>query len=455
MAKHIIEENIKTIGGQSIVGKGNITIEGKEVKTDNKTISKNESGEIQLGAGDELAIDREYLHIKTNMIGIENQYGSMSYLTSSLLAINDVEEGTHFEIRPSNVSFYDVDRNVSHTFDIPKNTTNNSVIPVTVNGVYADEKGNITLPSNENSFSDQFLTNPEGEKFIGIDGGEAYGQIAGLALKEFAGGVAKGVVIGNQELLGDGASGIMSLFMDQEDRKTNVITTMIDESGVYSRSRQEIVSEKTVCGGGYVTEYRTNSKGGINSSELFTSSDKNKGRSGFKANFHSSTSYCSSEMTVDATEHGSFARVKADMFFVTNNTNGEVYDVFSLLEKADNSTMPVASGADVGGIKVSDTIQTRDSSVVTTTDQRTYQIQLNMDGQAVVNVPWVNTTYTNGTLVDLNTGTATINRLWRADTLSQFVTAKITEAQVDNIATIEQLQNTLSEVLIRLTALES
>jgi len=169
MAKHIIEENIKTIGGQSIVGKGNITIEGKEVKTDNKTISLNENGEIQLGAGDELAIDREYLHIKTNMIGIEDQYGSMSYLTNNLLSINDGETGSQVEIRPSIVSFYDEDRNVSHTFYIPKNTTNNSVIPVTVNGVYADEKGNITIPSEEGKTDNKTISkNKDGELQIGV-----------------------------------------------------------------------------------------------------------------------------------------------------------------------------------------------------------------------------------------------------------------------------------------------
>ncbi|WP_353102373.1 hypothetical protein [Myroides odoratus] len=49
MAKHIIEENIKTIGGQSIVGKGDIEISSGETKVDNKTITLTENGELQLG----------------------------------------------------------------------------------------------------------------------------------------------------------------------------------------------------------------------------------------------------------------------------------------------------------------------------------------------------------------------------------------------------------------------
>ena len=67
---------------------------------------------------------------------------------------------------------------------------------------------------------------------------------------------------------------------------------------------------------------------------------------------------------------------------------------------ANNYTLPTASSSVTGGIKVnSDTVQTTAANAVTSTASRTYGIQLNASGQAVVNVPWVDTdtTYSNAT----------------------------------------------------------
>lgn len=71
-------------------------------------------------------------------------------------------------------------------------------------------------------------------------------------------------------------------------------------------------------------------------------------------------------------------------------------------------TLPTATSTNKGGVEIfSDTVQTVASNAVTATASRTYGIQLNSAGQAVVNVPWVdtNTAYTAGNGLTL-TGTA-------------------------------------------------
>ena len=61
-------------------------------------------------------------------------------------------------------------------------------------------------------------------------------------------------------------------------------------------------------------------------------------------------------------------------------------------------TLPKANATTLGGIELFDaTVQTTAANSVTTTNSRTYGLQLNGNDQGVVNVPWENTTYTFAT----------------------------------------------------------
>ena len=57
-------------------------------------------------------------------------------------------------------------------------------------------------------------------------------------------------------------------------------------------------------------------------------------------------------------------------------------------------TLPLASNNTRGGIKLSSSTQGETPNGVTTTSGRTYAVQVNSNEQAVVNVPWTDTTYT-------------------------------------------------------------
>jgi hypothetical protein len=74
---------------------------------------------------------------------------------------------------------------------------------------------------------------------------------------------------------------------------------------------------------------------------------------------------------------------------------------------ANNYTLPTATSTVKGGVELfSDTVQSVAANAVTTTASRTYGVQLNSAGQAVVNVPWSDTntvTTVNNTLTSTST----------------------------------------------------
>ena len=82
-----------------------------------------------------------------------------------------------------------------------------------------------------------------------------------------------------------------------------------------------------------------------------------------------------------------------------------------IASNANNYVLPVATSTVLGGIELfSDTQQTVAANAVTATASRTYGIQLNSNGQAVVNVPWsdTNTTYSAGNGIGLASTTFSV-----------------------------------------------
>ena len=89
----------------------------------------------------------------------------------------------------------------------------------------------------------------------------------------------------------------------------------------------------------------------------------------------------------------------------------------TIASSANNYTLPEANATTKGGIELfSDTDQSVAATSVSTTAARTYGLQLNSDGQGVVNVPWVDTdTNTN----QLTTFTVSATTDSNATTISQ------------------------------------
>ncbi len=68
--------------------------------------------------------------------------------------------------------------------------------------------------------------------------------------------------------------------------------------------------------------------------------------------------------------------------------------VLNIPQYAGAYTLPVATSTVLGGVELfSDTVQSVTANAVTTTISRSYGVQLNGDGQMVVNVPWTDTNY--------------------------------------------------------------
>ena len=106
------------------------------------------------------------------------------------------------------------------------------------------------------------------------------------------------------------------------------------------------------------------------------------------------------------------------------NSSGQA--VVNVPWENDDTTYSTATSSVAGLVKLgSDTEQTVAAESVSATANRTYAIQLNDADQMVVNVPWVNTTYDIVTLNELNTGTSTVAKVVSAKVISDYVSAKV------------------------------
>ena len=76
-----------------------------------------------------------------------------------------------------------------------------------------------------------------------------------------------------------------------------------------------------------------------------------------------------------------------------------------IAESANNYALPAATSAALGGVKLGHaTVQAVAASNPTATTDRTYAVQVNSAGQAVVNVPWANTNTTYGAVTQTVNG---------------------------------------------------
>ena len=94
--------------------------------------------------------------------------------------------------------------------------------------------------------------------------------------------------------------------------------------------------------------------------------------------------------------HGNATTVVAGFMSNTDKTKLD-----SIAASANNYVLPTATASVLGGVKISATAQTVAANAVTATAAKTYAVQLDASGNAVVNVPWVdtdtNTIYTHPT----------------------------------------------------------
>lgn len=96
------------------------------------------------------------------------------------------------------------------------------------------------------------------------------------------------------------------------------------------------------------------------------------------------------------------ANSKTDTLTLTAGSNitltpNATNDSITISASGSSYSLPLASNSTRGGIKLSSSTQGGTPNGITTTSGRTYAVQVNSSEQAVVNVPWTDTTYSEAT----------------------------------------------------------
>jgi hypothetical protein len=350
-------------------------LESKEVKVDEKTISVNNIGEIKLG--DELGKvksneDLEFIierDDRSSNLTLGGGYANIfvySPNTDSGIGVGDsgIRMSADSTASPERTTFHLQENSV--VLNLKNQDEKEEFINIFSSGVInslevdgIDYTGKtVTMPWLEKyvtdnsgvvSFSDQFMRNAEGEKFIGIDGGEAYGQIAGLALKEFAGGAAKGVVIGNPKMLDGDYQGVISYFGDQENMQIlNTMVTHVDnENNVISKGRTSVTSDSIGCDSGFNSEFKNGvfGLGGTIAESSFSSyTTKDESRATLTSQFKKGADVrASARIDANSTEETSKILTESESFEITDTKpGGKTYDVFEIFKLVENQALEIA-----------------------------------------------------------------------------------------------------------------
>lgn len=139
----------------------------------------------------------------------------------------------------------------------------------------------------------------------------------------------------------------------------------------------------------------TYSNASTSSAGLMSTSDKSKLNgiaSGAEVNQNAFSNVVVGSTTIAADS-------KTDTLTLTAGSNitltpNAANDSITISASGSSYSLPLASNSTRGGIKLSSSTQGGTPNGITTTSGRTYAVQVNSNEQAVVNVPWTDTTYT-------------------------------------------------------------
>ena len=139
----------------------------------------------------------------------------------------------------------------------------------------------------------------------------------------------------------------------------------------------------------------TYSNASTSSAGLMSASDKSKlngiaGGAEVNQNAFSNVVVGSTTIAADSKTDTLTLTAGSNITLTPNATN----DSITISASGSSYSPPLASNSTRGGIKLSSSAQGGTPNGITTTSGRTYAVQVNSSEQAVVNVPWTDTTYT-------------------------------------------------------------
>lgn len=137
------------------------------------------------------------------------------------------------------------------------------------------------------------------------------------------------------------------------------------------------------------------SNASTSSAGLMSASDKSKlngiaGGAEVNQNAFSNVVVGSTTIAADSKTDTLTLTAGSNITLTPNATN----DSITISASGSSYSLPIASNNIRGGIKLSSSTQGGTPNGITTTSGRTYAVQVNSNEQAVVNVPWTDTTYT-------------------------------------------------------------